>query len=216
VAPVLSEARKRRIDAVLRRRLASVTVVLENLHDPHNGAAVVRTCEAFGLVHLHAIEGTEPFPLSRRVSRNAHRWINVHLHPTVESCLGGLAAAGFHCLATVPPPLGRRRVSGLEVSCDRPLAIVFGSEHDGLSSRARALCDGEISIPLHGFCESLNLSVSVAVCLAPLVEARRELLGRPGDLPARQRDHLRAAYYATSTPHAADLVLRELRRASGQ
>jgi tRNA (guanosine-2'-O-)-methyltransferase len=211
LAPILSPERKRRIEEVLDRRLASVTVVLENLYDPHNGAAVLRTCEGLGLHHVHVIEGSEPFFFSRKVSQSAHKWLAVHLYPTIEDCVAVLRGAGFRLYGAVPPMRGTgARGAPLEVL--RPTALLFGNEHAGLSARALAACDGWLSIPMHGFSESLNLSVSVALALHPLVSRRREELGRPGDLPAAARTQLRAAYYALSTPHAADLVLRHLGR----
>jgi tRNA (guanosine-2'-O-)-methyltransferase len=232
LGPFLSDERKRRIEHVLRGRLASVTVVLENLYDPHNGAAVLRTCEALGLHHVHVVEGSEPFFFSRKVSQSAHKWLTVYLHPTVDACLGALHGAGFRCWAAVPPPLrsiapatapsGAHEAPvrpflhhtlhppGLTLPAGCPTALVFGNEHAGLSARAVELCDGRFGIPMHGFCESLNLSVSVAVALRPLVDGRRAHLGRTGDLGAEALRRLRAGYYALSTPRAVELVLRQL------
>lgn len=212
VAPVLSDGRRRRIERVLRHRLLSVTVVLENLHDPHNGAAAVRTCEALGLHHIHVVEGVEPFAFSRKVSVNAHKWLAIYRHATVESALGFLQRAGFCCWAAMPPPLQAPALDRLGVEVERPVALVFGNEHRGLTGPARSQCDACFSIPMHGFSESLNLSVSVAVTLGEVVRRRRAQLGRPGDLPPRAAAQLRAAYYALSSRHSADLLLRELAR----
>jgi tRNA (guanosine-2'-O-)-methyltransferase len=210
LAPVLSERRRRRIEQVISSRLFSVTVVLENLHDPHNGAAVLRSCEAMGLLHVHVVEGVEPFRYSRKVSQNAHKWLNVYHHRSVEECLLFLKGAGFVCWAAVPPPVGATDPDEYQAQVERPLALVYGNEHQGLSSCALALCQQRFSIPMQGFSQSLNLSVSVAVGLSHAVTRRREHLGRAGDLSREAKSRLRAACYAQSTRHGPDLVLRGL------
>ena len=209
--PLLSEHRRQRIERVLRHRLLSVTVVLENLHDPHNGGAVLRTCEALGLVQVHVVEHKERFSSSPRVTQRAHKWTGVDRHATVEGCLQQLAGWGYTCWAAVPPPPGERPRAGELVAADRPLALVFGNEHAGLSQQALACCQGRFAIPMFGFTESLNLSVSVAVALQQVTARRRQQLGRPGDLPPAAVDQLRAAYYAASTRYATDVVWRALR-----
>lgn len=210
LAPVLSENRKRRIEQVISSRLVSVTVVLENLHDPHNGAAALRSCEAMGLLHVHVVEDVEPFRCSRKVSQNAHKWLNIYHHQTTEECLLFLREAGFACWAAVPPSAQGSRLGEEQVGVERPVALVFGNEHQGLSAGALALCQDRFSIPIRGFSQSLNLSVSVAVGLSHTVTRRRAHLGRSGDLTREAKSRLRAACYACSTRHGPDLVLREL------
>jgi tRNA (guanosine-2'-O-)-methyltransferase len=145
LAPFLSTGRRRLIEEVLRRRLVSLTVVLENLYDPHNGAAVLRTCEAMGLLHVHVVESEEAFHFSRKVSQNAHKWLSVYLYPSVDECLGALQRWGFECWAAVPPPRphtpGAAAWPGPPVEVERPLALVFGNEHAGLSRRALELAN---------------------------------------------------------------------------
>jgi len=215
VSPVLSEQRRRRIERVARQRLFSVTVVLENLYDPHNGAAVLRTCEALGLLHVHVVEGGEAFRFSRKVSASAHNWLNVYIHPSIESCVQWLQRRGFICWATVPPDLERGALGAPHAAGDRPAALLFGNEHTGLSAEAISCCDQLCTIPLQGFTESLNLSVSAALALHPTVSRRRAFLGRPGDLAPDGLIRLRAAYYAQRTPHAVPLILRRLKRRGG-
>ncbi len=210
----LAPRRARQIDRVVSRRLASVTVVLEDLYDPHNGAAVLRTCEALGLLHVHVIEARNPFAFSPKVTQRADRWLYVYQHTSAQACLSWLQGLGFYCLATVPP----RRAAGpgaaapLAPAGARPTALVLGNEHAGLSAAAVSLCPGRLSLPMQGFSESLNLSVCAAVLLQELTTARRRHLGRAGDLGPQARRQVRADYHARSTRHAASLVLGELRR----
>jgi tRNA (guanosine-2'-O-)-methyltransferase len=214
LAPHLSAERRARIERVLHHRLLSVTVVLENLYDPHNGAAVLRSCEAMGLLHLHVVQSDKPFFFAPKVSQKAHKWLNVHLYPNVDECLGTLRAWGFSCWAALPPSLGDEPPRpGPPVDERGPVALVFGNEHLGLSRRAKELCDRQFSIPLFGFSESLNLSVTAAMTLGRIVEARRARLGGRGELDGEALGRLRAAYYALSTHHAAEIVHHHLRRA---
>lgn len=213
LSPHLSTERRQRIERIVRRRLISVTVVLENLYDPHNGAAVLRTCEAMGLLHLHVVESAKAFFFAPKVSVKAHKWLNIHLYPDVDACLGTLRAWGFRCVAAVPPPLDTRAPRpGAPVDEEGPLALVFGNEHLGLSQRALELCPDRFSIPLHGFTESLNLSVSAAVTLSHVVEARRARLGARGEITGLALERLRAGYYALSARHSAEVLHARLRR----
>lgn len=215
LTPLLSEHRRGRIERVVRRRLCSVTVVLEQLYDPHNGAAALRTAEALGLLHVHVVEGATPFRVSRKVSQSAHKWLDVRRHASVADCVAQLRAAGFVSWAAIPPDLGRARElprgAAVEVDATRPVALLVGNEHGGLSEEALAAADRRCSVPMDGFTESFNLSVAVALSLQQVVARRRRHLGRRGDLPPWAIDRLRAAYYGQSTPHAADVILRHLR-----
>lgn len=205
----VSARRRRRIERVLDQRLIGATVVLEHPQDPHNGAAVLRSCEALGLVHVHVIAGSAGFAFSHKVTQNAHKWLNVYLHGDTRSCLARLAGWGFRCLAAAPPTLGSR-VNDDALDLAGPVALVFGNEHGGLSAEAFESCERRFHLPMYGFSESLNLSVSAALALSRLVAQRRARLGRPGDLPKEGRARLRAAYYLQSVRCAADIVLRQL------
>lgn len=211
LAPVLAPRRRRRIDAVVAQRLWSVTVVLEAPHDPHNAAAVLRSCEALGLLEVHIVPAAGSFAFSRRVTQHADKWLNVYLHRSVEACLQSLGDAGFLCCAARPPPLaGAAAASASSLPTGRPLALVFGNEHAGLSAAAAAACSHRFHLPMYGFGESLNLSVAAALAVATAVEERRRWNGSPGDLPATERERLRAAYYVRATTHGVSRLLASL------
>lgn len=204
--PLISDERAARIEAVLDDRLRSVTVVLEDLYDPHNGAAAIRSVEAFGLTALHAVEGAGPFRFSGGITIGAEAWIDVHRHPDVERCARVLRDRGIRMFATLPDA-----GDDLEtVPVDRPLAIWFGNERDGLTPAAVAACDGAVRIPMYGFTQSFNLSVSVALSLQRLAARRRQHLGTTGDLDDQERALLRAQWYAHSV-RAADLIIARYR-----
>jgi tRNA (guanosine-2'-O-)-methyltransferase len=209
--PLISDERAARIEQVLDDRLGSVTVVLEDLYDPHNGAAAIRSVEAFGLTAVHAVEGAGPFRFGGGITIGAESWIDLHRHAGVRACAEALRSpevagrsspGGFRLLATLPD--GGDDLESVAV--DRPLAIWFGNERDGLSAEAVAACDGALRIPMYGFTRSFNLSVSVALTLQRLAARRRDYLGTTGDLDDQERALLRAQWYALSV-RAADLIV---------
>ena len=202
--PLLSDERIARIEQVLDARLCSLTVALENLHDPHNGAATIRSIEAFGLAALHVAEGSEPFRFSTAVTIGCERWIDVHTHPDFSACADRLHADGFSLYAAVPGA----GASIETIAMDRPCAIVFGNEHDGLTEGAIAACDATVSIPMYGFTQSFNRSVSVAVSIQRLAARRRAVIGADGDLDGQERARLRARWYAQRVRGAHEIVAR--------
>jgi tRNA (guanosine-2'-O-)-methyltransferase len=202
--PLLSDERIARFEQVLDARLCSLTVALENLHDPHNGAAAIRSIEAFGLSALHVVESVEPFRFSSSVTIGCERWVDVHRYPTFTGCADHMHADGYALYAAVPGA----GESIDTIAVDRPCAIVFGNEHEGLTEAAIAACDRTVSIPMFGFTESFNLSVSVAVSIQRLAARRREVLGTDGDLEGQERARLRARWYAQRVRGAHEIVAR--------
>ncbi len=195
--PLLTDERADRIEAVLGARLGGLTVAIENLHDPHNGAAVVRSIESAGLSTLHVAEPLERFRFSSAVTIGAEKWIDVVRHRGFAACAEHLRAAGYRLYAACPEPGGEG--AGLDaIDPGRPAALVFGNEHEGLTEAAIAACDERFSIPMHGFSQSLNLSVSVAVAVFEAAARRRQHTGARGDLDEQERAILRARWYALS------------------
>lgn len=199
LAPYLTPERRARIERVLAARLKSLTVVIENLHDPHNGAAAIRSAEAFGLCELHVVEEAEPFRFSPKVTQGCDKWIEIRRHADFAACARALHDRGFVLYAAIP---GAERAVH-EIDATRPAALVFGNEHAGLTSAARAACDASFGIPIHGFTQSFNLSVSVALAIYDLSTRRRAALGAPGDLDEGERLGWRARWYALSLDERA-------------
>ncbi len=159
--PMLTPERIARIDHVLANRLTSLTVAVEDTYDPHNAAATIRTSEALGLHELHVIEPELRFSAAKGVTRGAHRWIELHRWAGCRS--GGrvrcTAREGFASSRRWPAAAA----SITDVDVGSPiLTVMFGNEHSGLSPAAVAACDGALSVPMFGFTESFNLSVTVA------------------------------------------------------
>lgn len=192
--PMLGEKRAARLDQIAAQRLPGVVVVLENLHDPHNGGAVMRSCEAFGICEVHVICSQERFRASDKVTQGCDKWLDVFEHTDTESALWDLKQRGFRLAAAVP---GAKTSLG-QLDPRFPTALLLGNEHAGLSAQARALCEVEFAIPLFGFSESLNLSVAAAVCVCSLAQGRRTVLGATNELGEAACETLRARYYLRS------------------
>jgi len=206
LAPMLTPERIARIDEVLAARLGSVVTVVEDTYDPRNAAATIRTTEAIGLGELHVIEPGERFSASGAVTRGAHRWIELHRWRAPEAAIAALRARGFRVFATLPG--APHSIDDVDVST--PLAVMFGNEHAGLSRAAIAACDGALGVPMFGFTESFNLSVTVALAMSRVAARRRAQLGGPGDLDEPRRRHLRARWFALRIRGAIGVLERAL------
>lgn len=169
--PSMTPERALKLSAVLRKRQPDVTVVLENVFDPHNIAAVMRTCDAIGAQEVYAITDRIP-PRSNwgyRSSRSANKWVDLHpFHDRVE-CMEAVRAR-------YPRVLGSRMASGTpslyETELTMPVAVVFGNEKYGVSEWMAESCDGWFEIPQFGMISSLNVSVACAVTLYELLRQR--------------------------------------------
>ena len=193
--------RKARIDEVVAGRTRTLTVVMEALCDPQNVNAVVRTCEAFGIQDLHVIEGVmKPYDRNKKVSQNADKWLDVHRWKNTRACLEHLRGEGFTVYATHLEP-GSRTLS--ELTFAGRVALVFGNEHRGVSDEALALADARYAIPMHGFVQSLNVSVAAAISIAAAVERRVAERGRHGDLAEADAAALRERFYVLAVKQRA-------------
>jgi tRNA (guanosine-2'-O-)-methyltransferase len=204
LAPGIGDARRARLDQVASSRLAGVAVVLEDLHDPHNGGAALRSCEAMGLHQVHVVANQERFRTSPKITQGCDKWLEVVEHRDTMSCLDGLRQRGFRLYAAVPGA----RLTLEELPPLPPAAFLIGNEHAGLSKAARAQCDVEFTIPLYGFSESVNLSVATALIVYTHCTRRRQALQRPGDLSDDEVTELRARYYARDVRSAPAQVRR--------
>jgi tRNA (guanosine-2'-O-)-methyltransferase len=202
LGPLLLDDRRARIDAAAASRLGGLRVVIENLHDPHNGAAVLRSAEAFGVQRVEVIESVEPFRYSSTVTQGCEKWLDVVRHKTLAAAVAGLRAGGFAIYAAVPGAA----VALDDLDFSRPAAVMVGNEHDGLTPEALAAADVRFGIPMHGLTQSLNLSVATALIVERASTLRRRALGAPTDLPDEAILELRARFYAASV-RGADLIL---------
>ena len=206
LGPMLTPERIARIDSVLAARLASVITIVEDTYDPHNAAATIRTTEAIGLQELHVLEPQLRFSAARGVTRGAHKWIDLHRWPRAEDAIAALHARGFRVYATLPG--ATHSIDDVDVTT--PIAVAFGNEHSGLTAEAIATCDGSLGVPMQGFTESFNLSVTVALAMRTIAQRRRAALGVQGDLDDDRRRVLRARWFALKIRGAVGILERAL------
>lgn len=164
----MTPERKQRIIDTARRRQPDLTVFMERVHKPHNLAAVLRTCDAVGVMHAHAVPGDQGLPALNNIAQGAQRWVGLTRHPDTGRGLGELKRGGFSCVAA---HFSDRAIDFRAVDYTRPVAIVLGTEKFGISKEAAEACDQHIVIPMHGMTQSLNVSVA---CALILYEAQRQ------------------------------------------
>ena len=198
LSPVVTDARRKRIQEVVSARTDEVVLVLDSITDPHNASAVLRSADAFGIQTVHVIVGNHGFRASEGVSKGTHRWIDVVRYEDAESCARGLREAGYRIYVAA---MGGE-VSPVELPSEERLAVVFGNEHRGVSGKMAELADGTFAIPMRGFVESLNVSVAAAITLQNLADRGLHTLTEP------RRRRLEARFLMNSVRNA-DTVIRQ-------
>ena len=173
----ITEHKKSLIDTVLSQRTRHVTVVLEDIYQSQNASAVIRTCECMGLQDVHIVENKSKYQLNTRVLKGADKWMDLVRYRdknanNTEKCFVKLRDKGYKILVTDPTPDGLS-IYDIDPIQDK-LAIVFGNELRGTSQYAIDHCDEKVKIPMYGFTESLNISVSVAICINTLITSLKK------------------------------------------
>lgn len=194
--PLVLPRRRERLAEVIASRLGSVTLLLDELSDPHNRAAIVRSCDAFGVQQLHALQPGHQFSVHHGVAAGTERWVDVNSHAAPGAALEQLRSRGFELIQTRPD--GDLRPE--ELAEIPRLALILGNEHRGIDEIFARGASRSVRIPMRGFVESLNVSVSAAVLLAAATR------GRSGDLSPRSRQHLYARALFCSVPRAAEVL----------
>jgi tRNA (guanosine-2'-O-)-methyltransferase len=198
LSPTVLPGRLERIRAVAHRRTRDVVPVLENLHDPHNASAVLRTSDAFGIQDVAMVREDNEFLAANRVAQGTHRWLDLHLFSEPAECAEWLKKRGHRIL--VAKMDGN---VGPETLGDGKVAVVFGNEHRGVSSSMAALADDTYAIPMMGFVESLNVSVAAAVTLYAATAPRMK---RGEHLPAPDAQVLFARFLMGNVRDAERIV----------
>jgi tRNA (guanosine-2'-O-)-methyltransferase len=169
---IKTERRTEKIKGVLDHRQSSLTVVMENINDPHNFSALLRSCDAVGILEVHMVyHGGQPFPKpGEKSSASARKWVAMHRYDSVRECYDRLRSEGKKIYTT---HMSKEAVSLYDLKLTEPVALVFGNEHSGVSEEAVALADGNFLIPQVGMIQSLNISVA---CAVSVYEAFRQRL----------------------------------------
>jgi tRNA (guanosine-2'-O-)-methyltransferase len=182
-----SKERFNKITSVLERKQPTLTVVLENINDPHNLSAVLRSCDAVGVLEVYFIYyGKQPFPkIAESSSASAGKWIYTKRFDSVKECYDELRLQGKKIFTT---HISKDAVSLYDLDLTQAVALIFGNEHVGVSEEAFTLADGNFLIPQVGMIQSLNISVAAAVSLFEAMRQRKNA-GMYDSLQYNQMDY---------------------------
>lgn len=167
----ITENKKTKMEHVLSMRTRHVTIALEDIYQSQNASATLRTADCMGIQDAYIIENYNEYEINPDVATGATKWIDMHRFNEEEkdntaTCIDELKAKGFRVVGT---SLSAESLHPADLPLDKPLALMFGNEKFGLSGFAREQTDMNIKIPMHGFTQSFNISVSVAIALTHII-----------------------------------------------
>ena len=162
----LTENRKERFQKVLENRTNHFTIAVEDVFQFHNTSAVMRSCEVFGIQELNVIEERYGKSIDKEIAMGAQKWVDVNRFESISACIHNLKDKGYQIIATTPHE-NDCMLDDFDIS--KPSALFFGTERDGLSEEVLKEADGFLKIPMAGFTESLNISVSAAIIIQNLM-----------------------------------------------
>lgn len=212
LAQFVSDHKKEFVEKVLNARTRQVTVVLEDIFQSQNASAVIRTCECMGIQDIHIVENITKYSINPRVLKGSNKWIDIRHYAsktknnTVDA-FDQLRSAGYTIIVTDPADEG---ISIEHVNVKNKMALVFGNELRGISREALTMCDHKVKIPMYGFTESLNISVSVAICLNTII-TKLHASGAFVGLTDREKEVLKLKWYRKIV-RKSDLIEREFLR----
>ena len=162
----LTERRKNLFEEVISKRTRHFTVATEDVYQLHNTSAIMRSCDVFGVQDLHVIEEKVSKKIDREIAMGAQKWVNIDRHHSTKECIDNLKENGYQIIATTPH---NNSTELKEFDISKKSAFFFGKEKEGLSDIVLEAADGYLKIPMYGFTESLNISVSAAIILQTLI-----------------------------------------------
>ena len=163
---ILTDNRKERFLNVLATRTNHFTVAIEDIFQLHNTSAVMRSCEVFGIQQLNVIEEKFGKSIDKEIAMGAQKWVDVNRFESISACIHNLKTKGYQIIATTPHE-NDCLLDDFDIT--KPAALFFGTERDGLSQEVLDQADGFLKIPMVGFTESLNISVSAAIIIQNLM-----------------------------------------------
>lgn len=171
----ISPRRKERFDEVMKHRLNHMQIVVEDLFQGHNASAVLRSCDCFGVQYVHFIENKFKMKVNNDVALGAEGWVSIKKYNGEENntraCLQKLKDEGFRIVATTPHT---NDVTIDQLPVDKKFVLVFGTELEGITKDVKDMADEFVKIPMYGFTESFNISVSAALCMYELTTRIRK------------------------------------------
>lgn len=213
LAQFVSDHKKGCVEKVLNQRTRHLTVVLENIYQSQNASAAIRTCECMGLQDVHIIENTAEYHLNIRVLKGSYKWMNIERYRAkkannTEHCFDHLRSRGYRIMVADPSEDGIS-IDEIDVSAGK-IALLFGNELNGASAYAVENAHEKIRIPMYGFTESLNISVSVAICLNTILGKLRQS-SQDISLSPTEKEKIKLAWYRKIVKRS-DVLEREFLR----
>ena len=202
----LTPRRKSLFEKVLSERTNHLTVVAQDVYQLHNTSAVVRSCDVFGVQNIHVIEEKIPRRIDKEIAMGAQKWVNINRYSSTRDCVKKLKEYGYRIVATGPHD---DSVMLEDFDISTPAALFFGTEKDGLSDEILRQADTTIKIPMVGFTESLNISVSAAIILQSL-RAKLNNSEIEWRLNAEEREKLRLEWTKKTIKNSEQIIQRFL------
>lgn len=203
---LFSDNKRELFDRLAPLRTRHICVVLEDIYQSHNAAAVLRSCDCFGVQDVHVVEANNPFNPAGDVAVGSSKWVDYYRHPSIKEAYSHLHTNGYRIVATLPHE-NDTMIGDLDIS--QPTALVFGTELTGLTQEAIDGADGYVKIPMYGFTESFNISVCAALSLFSLTERMRRNPDLHWQLDDDQLLDLKL-HWAMQTIRDGDKVLKNL------
>jgi tRNA (guanosine-2'-O-)-methyltransferase len=166
----LTDRRKNLFQKVIANRTNYFTVATQDIYQLHNTSAVIRSCDVFGIQNIHVVEEVNLKKIDREIAMGAQKWVDIHRYTSTSDCLQRLRKEGYKIVATSP----HQGTMLQDFDISTPAAFFFGTETDGLSEEVMAEADDFLQIPMVGFTESLNISVSAAIILQDITARLRK------------------------------------------
>ncbi|MBA3986678.1 MAG: RNA methyltransferase [Flavobacteriales bacterium] len=200
----LTDRRNALLKEVASKRTRHFTVVTEDVFQLHNTSAVMRTCDIFGIQDLHVVEEIKGKRIDKEIALGAQKWVDLHRYDKIGTCLHSLKEKGYRIIATTPHE-NSQMLEDFDIT--EKAAFIFGKESTGLSDKVMGQADDFLKIPMYGFTESLNISVSAAIILQDVVsKVKRSTIN--WQLPQEEQDEKRLDWM-TKSIKSIDSILKK-------
>jgi tRNA (guanosine-2'-O-)-methyltransferase len=206
-----SENKRQLLDQNIQNRTKHITLVMEDIFQSQNASAVLRTADCFGIQDVHIIENQYEYTLNPDVALGSSKWVNYYRYNKKDEnntllAYDDLRKKGYKIIATLPH---ENDVMLQDLDISQPIALVFGTEKTGLTETAIKNADAFVKIPMYGFTESFNISVSAALCSFYLTEKMRNTTGLDWKLTENQQIEQKL-YWARQIVREADKIMKKL------
>ena len=204
----VTEKRKKLFNETVNQRTRYITVALENIYQPQNASAVIRTCDCFGIQDIHIIENENGYTLNPDVTLGSNQWLNLERYSSKEynttEAINNLKRRGYRIVATTPHTEDVT-LENFNLSKGK-VALLFGTELRGLSDEALSIADEYVKIPMVGFTESFNISVSAAIILHALSNKLRKEVNIQWQLSKEEKELILLEWYKSSIKDAEGII----------